>query len=196
MCGQESMPFPGQHGTLSRRLNNSLYFNNKGMKTNFLALALVTVAIAGVVLGALATGEIPGLAANSSQGGLSHEDLKSASSENSTIVDNAPYPGYEYFIQYNTDTGSISGAVAISRQLLIQEQLGKGCPGLSEMSCLNQDLPSGVANLNITSYNDITAIFHHLGAFYVDLQTLTVQRKPGWTDCSNPYYGNGSSPCD
>src|SRR5579875_1341263 len=120
MCGQESMPFPGQHGTLSRRLNNSLYFNNKGMKTNFLALAIV-----GAVLGALATGEIPGLAANSSQGGLSHEDLKSASSENSTIVDNAPYPGYEYFIQYNTDTGSISGAVAISRQLLIQEQLGK-----------------------------------------------------------------------
>jgi hypothetical protein len=154
---------------------------------------LVLIASLALFLGTMAmTGAF---GAQSNQESSSFVDTRSA--ENPAIWNQAPYPGYEYFVQYNTTTGNINAVMAVPSQTVIQELIGKCASNQSNsMTCINDGLPTGVADLNLTSYTNITAIEKHMDAFYVNLNAQDVELRSGWKNCSNPNYGNGTNPCN
>jgi hypothetical protein len=105
----------------------------------------------------------------------------------------APYLGWEYFVSYSTNSGQIIAIAALSTEQITQNL--KNCPNDSTgISCLFPAV-AGQAVLNGTTYANIGIVASHMNAYFVNTQTQQIVLRSGWTNCSNPDYGNGTIPC-
>ncbi|MCL5066890.1 MAG: hypothetical protein M1368_00870 [Thaumarchaeota archaeon] len=118
---------------------------------------------------------------------------------------NAPYPGYDYFVYYLKSNGDIMQVDTVSQAQVVQTLEGCGI-ALSQVNNMSVATPcmfssaasQGEGVLNATSYSDMALIIHHGGAYYFSTSTSppSIQLRPGWTNCSNPNYGNGTNACN
>ena len=115
------------------------------------------------------------------------------------VWNNAPYPGWQYFVTYSSDNGDLLSIVAM-RDQQISEYIAQCSSPLvgSDLSNVFRCMLGnqvGVSELNATGYSNLEVIQKHMNAYYVDLQTTRVTLRSGWNNCTNPNYGNGTTPC-
>lgn len=118
----------------------------------------------------------------------------------SDVWSGPPYPGFQYFLTYNSSDGAIDSIVAepsceVSQNLSNCGLAGSNVSMSAASQCLFPPQP-GYDILNATSFSDITTVAHHSSAYYVNTQTLQILLRPGWSNCSNQNYGNGTTPCN
>ncbi|MDA4110892.1 MAG: hypothetical protein OK439_00015 [Thaumarchaeota archaeon] len=121
------------------------------------------------------------------------------------LITNAPYPGYDYYLFYNLSNGVIN-AIITDRQASVIQSLshcGISASGFDNMTlasgCLFADTSArGEGVINATSYSNLSTIIQHSNAFLVNVSSSVpvIDMKSGWSNCSNPYYGNGTTPCN
>ena len=120
------------------------------------------------------------------------------------VITQAPYPGYDYFVYYLKSNGSIVAISDESQTQVIQSLEGCKIPA-SQLDNMTAAIPCifssasalGQSVLNGTGYSNMSTIIQHGGAYYVtNTGTPTIELRVGWTDCSNPNYGNGTNACN
>lgn len=189
-------------------LTYAAYYQYEPMTTTMpktaLTIALIAVLILVVGFGSYLT--LRGNQQNPIQS--SPSDPCSAPLQNSVTVTDPvsdvwsgpPYPGFQYFLTYNSSDGAVDAIQAEPSCEVSQNLNNCGLAGSNvSMSAASQCLfppQAGYDILNATSFSDITTVAHHSSAYYVNVQTLQILLRPGWSNCSNPNYGNGTIPCN